>query len=393
MEVVDLEAPEYLTWKSADGTRVVRLGHTLIRNIHIEIMRGFGVTRRRGTEPGGVLIGHQDGNVLTIDDFEVVPCEYAFGPSYLLSPNDEPGFADAVERAGGKAVGYFRSHTRDGLTLDKADVDLFRKFLLESGRLALILKPFATRPASASLFFADAKGRLHAGETPHEFPFSARLEAVVAEPDPVPAAPPPPPPVTQAPVAATPAREPSPEPASQGTAVRPSREHRRVLTGVLGLRDPFPEAELGADESDMSPREEQRRRGLQTVALSVLFTAAVLTAGFVAGLQFAGGEISLLPPALKRAEPPVSFDLGLRAQGAGERVRVQWSKQSPAVRQASGGTMYIRDGAEVRAVPLHPEEVKDGSILHLPQGGSVRFRLELSLPGDRTVTEAVEWKR
>jgi len=65
-----------------------------------------------------VLLGQtaENGDLL-VDGFELVPCEYAFGPSFILSPHDETEFAAAVERAGPGAIGYFRTHTQDGLSL------------------------------------------------------------------------------------------------------------------------------------------------------------------------------------------------------------------------------------------------------------------------------------
>ena len=54
-----------------------------------------------------------------------MPCEYASGPSYVLSANDKQQFKEAVERWQPSldrdlyAVGYFRSHTRDGFSLDE----------------------------------------------------------------------------------------------------------------------------------------------------------------------------------------------------------------------------------------------------------------------------------
>ena len=61
---------------------VIRLDHQVVQRMNIDVMRGFGVTRRRGTETGGLLIGKIDRRaepVIHIQEYEVVPCEYASG--------------------------------------------------------------------------------------------------------------------------------------------------------------------------------------------------------------------------------------------------------------------------------------------------------------------------
>src|SRR5689334_13126979 len=97
---------DYFSWLSADGDRSVQISRDAMKRLHTEVMRGYGKTRRRGTECGGVLLGTKDmpGKV-RIDDFQIVPCEYAFGPSYHLSEKDEQAFRQAVVAAGSSVVG------------------------------------------------------------------------------------------------------------------------------------------------------------------------------------------------------------------------------------------------------------------------------------------------
>ena len=91
---------------------MIRLDHSVIERLNIEVMRGFGVTRRRGTETGGILIGKIDRRtqpVIHIQDYEIVPCEYASGPSYILSANDKQKFketrsSDGSHRSSGSCM-------------------------------------------------------------------------------------------------------------------------------------------------------------------------------------------------------------------------------------------------------------------------------------------------
>ncbi|HYP04822.1 MAG TPA: hypothetical protein VER03_01200, partial [Bryobacteraceae bacterium] len=77
----------FLTWAPPGKPLVIQIDHSAMDRINVETMRGFGVTRRRGTETGGVLLGRIDRKpktpVIYIYDIEVVPCEYAAGPSYV----------------------------------------------------------------------------------------------------------------------------------------------------------------------------------------------------------------------------------------------------------------------------------------------------------------------
>jgi hypothetical protein len=80
-----------------------------------DIMRGFGAVPKRGAEVGGILIGTIQPGKVQIDDFEPIPCSYSRGPSYLLTQSEKATFDDVCRRRSKEIVGYYRSHTRDGL--------------------------------------------------------------------------------------------------------------------------------------------------------------------------------------------------------------------------------------------------------------------------------------
>src|SRR3954447_6799329 len=130
---------EYFSWLSADRERSVQISRDVMKKLHTEVMRGFGKTRRRGTECGGLLLGAKDtSGKITIDDFQIVPCEYAFGPSYNLSEKDELAFQQAVALAGSSVVGFFRSDTRDEMAVDNLDSRLGSEVLGSNGHVALL---------------------------------------------------------------------------------------------------------------------------------------------------------------------------------------------------------------------------------------------------------------
>lgn len=369
--------------------------------MHVDIMRGFGVTRRRGTETGGLLLGYatdEPARSITVVDFEPVPCEYAFGPSYILSEADHATFAEVAARwldpgVEQRAIGYFRSHTREGLSLDKSDAELFEQYLSSSGKLALLVKPYATRNPTASLFI-PSQGRLSVSAAPMEFPFSPTLTEVTPELPPVPSAAKPAPDLSS-----TLELPPLIVPDSVPQPVRDHAQGEALLTVVQSPRAPAPRAPetepaQRIDSVVVQPRSSGQTGSWVTSALVTLFGCSAVALGFVGGYQAAGGSISVYP-ALRMTAPTAEtpFELGLRARTQSDRVLLRWSADSFAARNATAGTVIIEENNTAVTQSLSEPELRGGSILHLPTADQVRFRLELTLPGDRSATESVAWQR
>jgi hypothetical protein len=144
-------------------------------------MRGFGAIPKRGAETGGLLLGTiQPGSpaIVRIEDFDPVPCHYRRGPSYLFTEDDSAAFEQAFERSKPDpsrsmyAVGYFRGHTRDGLSLAHEDVALLDQFFPGPAHVALLVKPYGTKVSIAG-FFVREDG-VFPETTPLEFPFGRR---------------------------------------------------------------------------------------------------------------------------------------------------------------------------------------------------------------------------
>jgi len=204
--------PGYYVWAVPGKPVAVHLRLDVVDRLAAEFLRGLGAVPKRGAEVGGVLLGStepgwaKDTSIVRVDDFEPVPCSYARGPSYLLTDDDRKLFDEVCRLR--NPVGYYRSHTREGLSLGPEDVDL-------GLNVALLVKPQADKPGVAG-FFVRENG-VFPGKTLQEFPFRrwemtgeeppARLlppstEQLKAEPDPpiepVPATKPAPPPKTRA---------------------------------------------------------------------------------------------------------------------------------------------------------------------------------------------------
>ena len=390
------QASQFVTWSAPAGA--VRIAQDVIDRMVPEITRGLGATRRRGTEVGGILLGRREGGDLVIDDYATVPCEYAYGPSYLLSPNDKPRFAEALERLrksedSGIPVGYFRSHTREEMRLDGADIKLFEEYFGSNG-VVLLIKPFATRPAVAS-FFVPENGALNPALPAQEFPFlsSRKKPAPEAAPAAVPAeSPADPPPVAEAPGPVDPPPMIERLPRPQFPERRLS-EDDRLLSGILGPRGVFdappdlvqvPDRELFA--------EYQRRRPPKWVRWLAwtAFTLAVIAFGGALGYKYA---TTLRQPDAQAAVPAADpYALNLAASRAQGGISVTWNRDAAAIKSAVRGVLVVTEGTASREVRLGYSELRNGTVIYQNVAPEVKFRLELFFKEDRSLVESVSWQ-
>jgi hypothetical protein len=175
--------PGYYVWAVPGNPVAVHLRLDVVDRLAAEFLRGLGAVPKRGAEVGGVLLGSiepglvKDTSIVRIDDFEPVPCSYVRGPSYLLTEDDRKLFDEVCRQR--NPVAYYRSHTREGLSLGPEDLDL-------ALNVALLVKPLPDKPGVAG-FFVRENG-VFPGKTPLEFPFR-RWEMTGEAPPPVKLAP------------------------------------------------------------------------------------------------------------------------------------------------------------------------------------------------------------
>jgi hypothetical protein len=379
-------------WEIPGKPVSVHLDLDVIDSVLPEVMRAFGAVPKRGAEAGGLLIGNisrdpAGQSTVHVEQVELVPCVYARGPSYLLTGEDKIAFEQAVERwrldasQPRYAVGYFRSHTRDGLALSAEDVELLDRLFPDPAQIALLVRPFAAKPIQAGFFFRE-KGSFPP-ETPLPFAFSRRelVEDVVAIPLPAPSRPVEPPP-PEPPVAARP-----PEPVAESrTELRPYQgSPRRII--------PLPDDPRYASPEPLplpSAAKGSRARGWIWVPLSF----ALLAIGAVFGLEAPGyvnlnGYLNLSSLTSHTAE----FALGLAVSQSGDSLTVRWNPDAPAIRRAQSGTLEIEDGGYSKPVDLDSTHLQNGSIIYRNTSPSVRFRLVVSEGARVSVTETTDWPR
>lgn len=195
LEFRSSNSPTYL-WRASGEPVAVRLSLEVVERLGQEVLENFRSVSARGSEIGGLLLGATvsgEQPEILIEGFEAIPCEYARGPLYRLSDADKQRFDAAIHahrEAGSAPVGFFRSHTRRGLSLDPDDLAFLGERFQDPAQVALLVRPFATK-ASVGGFFLWKNGAIQGEASPLEFPFSAAelgrkqaAEAAASQPKP-----------------------------------------------------------------------------------------------------------------------------------------------------------------------------------------------------------------
>jgi hypothetical protein len=354
----------YYVWEVEGQPVAIHLHLEVVDRLGPEIMRGFGAVPKRGAEVGGVLLGtieHGEQTIVRIEDFEPVACDYKRGPSYLLTEDDGAMFEDAWARwqpEGSEpayAVGYYRSHTRDGLSLAPEDIDLLERYFPDPEHVALLVKPFATKVSTAG-FFVRKDGTFPQA-TAQEFPLRRR-ELTGEEP-------PPRRPLTDRPRDRRPRAE----------TVASVSEAEYDLGDSVPAQPAYPAA---------APAKSLFRGGWVWIPLSFVFLLLGVLLGFQSAMTIGAKPSSTAA---------TDFSLGLMVTRAEDNLTVKWNREAPPVRVAQKALLEIEDGGYAKPVTLDQANLQNGSIIYHNTGNTVRFRLIVYLNGRLTVAENIEWKQ
>ncbi|MEX2262118.1 MAG: hypothetical protein WD696_09205 [Bryobacteraceae bacterium] len=155
------------------------MGSSVVQGLKQQVFQGFHALPKRGAEVGGVLLGRivpEEPLAVWIDDFEPVPCEYRFGPSFTLSTRDRARLEEILARRRSDpeltVVGYYRSCTGRELALDTADEELIRAYFPDPQHVFLSVKPLSSLECLAYFFFWR-DGELPTKPAQAPFPFDA----------------------------------------------------------------------------------------------------------------------------------------------------------------------------------------------------------------------------
>ena len=313
-------------------------------------MRGFGAVPKRGAEVGGLLLGTITPGapaIIRIEDFEPVPCHYMRGPSYLFAEDDSAAFEQAYEHSkpgqsrSTYAVGYYRGHTRDGLSLAAEDVELLDQFFPGPAHVALLVKPFATKVSMAG-FFVREDG-VFPETTPLEFPFDRReLSGEEAAP-------------------------------RRSLLERKPRLHESAT----------PVAADQAAYSGRAPAASKPRSSWVWIPLSFIF----LLLGAALGYQAAVNMNSRAA-----AGSPQDYSLSLSVMKTGGNLTVRWDGQSAVVRAAQRGLLEIDDSGYTKSVQLDAAQLQNGTLIYRSSTKTVHFRLTVYPKTRLSIVETLDWK-
>jgi proteasome lid subunit RPN8/RPN11 len=167
---------EYVRW-SADGLPLaVEYSSAVMQDIRAAVMDGYYKIPHGGIEVGGVLYGRARGGVVRIEAHRPLACEYAAGPSFVLSERDRAVLAGmltgvpADEGLGTTVpVGWYHSNNRSEIRLSEEDLDIHRTFFPERWHVCLVLRPERTKPVRAGFFLRGSDGTMSVGASPCEF--------------------------------------------------------------------------------------------------------------------------------------------------------------------------------------------------------------------------------
>ncbi len=158
-----------LLWMVPECPYRVTIPEQVLNEIRLAVVEAFYSVPRGGVEVGGVFFGIAQGNSLHIQTFRPVTCQYATGPSFKLSINDQLALSGVLdlpdsdpELAGLTVLGWYHSHTRSEIFLSQDDLELYREFFPERWQIALVLRPANLQPTRAGIFFRDRGGAIKA---------------------------------------------------------------------------------------------------------------------------------------------------------------------------------------------------------------------------------------
>ncbi|HML17543.1 MAG TPA: hypothetical protein VK419_10975 [Bryobacteraceae bacterium] len=360
-------APGYYVWEVPGKPVAIHIHLDVVDRILAEVMRGFGAVPKRGAEVGGVLLGRiepGDPAIVRVEDFDPVECEYKRGPSYLFTSEDGAAFEAAVgrwqpeESRDSCAVGFYRSHTRDGLSLAPEDVELMDQYFPSPSHIALLVKPFGTK-VSRGGFFVREDG-VFPEATPLEFPF--RRRELSGE---------------------------EPPPSRSMIERRPRQRDLQTFVSTPVMEAPENDVE-SAEPRPPGPAyavtlpSKSRLRSSIWIPLSFVFLLFGVALGFM---------IALARPPASSVMAAADFSLGLSVAKEEDDLRVNWDPQSPAVRAAQRGTLEIQEGGLSKVVDLDTANLQSGKITVQKQTDSVHFRLTVFPRAGVSVTQTAEWRQ
>lgn len=367
------------------------------------IIDGFGSIPKRGAEVGGLLIGNRTPGVpliYRIEEFVDVPCSHKFGPSYVYSDEEHETLQAALAKAGSSVLGFYRSHTREGLFLAPEDLELAKRYFPSDDTIVLLVRPQAMQVSHGGFFYREdgefqrstllefpfRRSELETGSAPVRRPLGERVRGEQGR-RPMPSQGYPPP--------APPSREPLSMPSQPSFGGRREemthhqappqpQQQQEPLALPYGLRGGEEDIPMPSQVYAVTtPAQSRFRKSWYWLPLSFIF----LLLGVLLGFQSA----MTIYPSSRSGAAADAYSLMLSASRMGDSVTVRWDRQNGAVRASKRGTLDINDGRYSKHVELDASALQSGSVIYRFSNNQLRFRLEVFPQEGVSLSETVEW--
>ena len=349
---------DFCLWEVPAKALSIRMRPEVVERLERESLESFRALTKRGSEIGGLLLGHvsRDPHAIVVDEVEAVVCDYSRGPLYLLSEADEARLEAAIARPRPPlaVVGFFRSNTRKELALSSNDLALVEKYFPGPDSLVLLVKPFSMKPSLGGWFL----GEDGFASAPIEFTF--RRGALVEDR-----------------ALALPPKAPTPPPAPplDPPAVEPVVADLRLLSRaqlLLPVPSPAPLAAPAVPDprllkqAQLSPPPVRRRKGWLWLPL---------LAGLIGGSSFFGYRVA--GPGIPALDPSAGA-LALKVERYAGQLRLNWNHSASAFATAKKATLSILDGPQEQVLILDLAQLRTGSLVYAPATADVTFRLDVA---------------
>jgi len=311
----------------------VQYSRTVLESIRAQAVEGLTALSHGGLEVGGVLYGERQNGRVRVLNAIPLECEHARGPGFLLSHRDTVRFRELLSRPDCTSVGWYCSHTRSELALNCNDTAIMQEFFPGGGALALIVKPMKTGPAEATFFLQDdpVPGPHFSILPPRRKPRPDSIGAVVQPAEPPPA--------------------PAPVEAEPDSSLLP------VLMPAVSMSVPPRSMVLSL----------WRRRAL---AGALVLLMAIASIALVAG----------------RKVQTANRVFGLQAYPLqSSQIRIEWDRQSPAVRAARSATLVIADGTVEHVLTLDADQLRKSTFTYDTRSPSVKVSMKLAKGPEESV--------
>jgi proteasome lid subunit RPN8/RPN11 len=333
-------------WNLEGHPWVVEYSLAALNEIGADAVEGLYRLRRGGVEIGGALFGTREPDRIRVTAYRPLACEYAFGPTFLLSERDFAALKALLGSAKDDAalhslepLGWYHSHTRTGIALSIRDLEVFERFFPEPWQVALVIQPAHFGPSRGGFFVREKDGSLQAESCHREFLIEPPRRAnKPALPDGQASAP-----------ANSPRQRIELPPEAVGEAAQPDREPQSSTFEVT--------------EEPPVLGQVQAARRTPWKWLSAFAGIALLACGAWFGWEYL--------PAMKSNDT-----VTLRVLDADGQLFIEWDRNAKAIRQVRGAALEIQDGEDLTIVPLDAPRVLLGSVTYKRRSEyvDIRFR-------------------